>query len=127
MNEKKVGCCTLCDTPVFEIVQRFDPPLSEPKAIGPPTDRAYKVSFVLMDGSIMYLTFCDLCTPTKFPEIWGKVLRSWGRELDDDYRELVGAKRMTKEQRQVNEAWLLGMVHQIPLGIIAVEKWLEEG
>ena len=92
MSKVKIsGCCTVCDKPCFDIRARFaehELYPGEPKQIGRPNDDALKISFFLLDGTIMHLTFCGKCAESlsqeKYLDIWRKVIRSWERELKDE-------------------------------------------
>ena len=85
---KIAGACTLCDKPCFEVMQVYEAHErlpGEPKRLGPPFEDAARVTFLLMDGSKMSLTFCEACAvalaPEQYIDIWRKVLRSWMREI----------------------------------------------
>ena len=89
MSEFKIsGCCSLCDTPVYEVLARFaehERRPGEPKQLGAPDEGATKITFGLFDGTKADLTFCDSCAEElncgQYMEIWRKVMRSWLREI----------------------------------------------
>lgn len=91
MSEFKIaGCCTLCDTPCYDVLatwgadERYP---GEPKRLGQPGDGS-RITFMLLDGSKADLTFCSSCAeslnPSLYIPIWHKVLRSWKREMGPD-------------------------------------------
>lgn len=91
MSDYKIaGHCTTCDAECFEIIERWgehERRPGEPKRIGAPLDGATRITFLLVDGSRMDLTFCKDCaaglTDDSYSSIWQKVLRSWTRELEE--------------------------------------------
>jgi len=91
MSEYKIaGHCSQCDKPCFEVMQVYEAHErlpGEPKKLGPPRADALRITFMLMDGTKMSLTFCASCakslSPPHYTAIWRKVLRSWARELSE--------------------------------------------
>ena len=55
--------------------------------LGPPTEDAMRITFLLYDGSHADMTFCGTCADTLnvagYLEIWNKVIRSWLRQLGE--------------------------------------------
>lgn len=89
-NYKIIGHCTLCDGECFDILERYaagERRPGEPKRIGQPHDGATRITFLLLDGSRMDLTFCAACTSRltteSYTPIWRKVIRSWTREFEE--------------------------------------------
>ena len=88
MSEHKMpGCCSLCDTPAFEILARWDEGekrAGEPKRLGPPNPGTTRVTFMLMNGHITDMTFCGACAPAlkskDYTKLWRKNLAGWTRE-----------------------------------------------
>ena len=88
MSKYKIaGCCTVCDTPVHEVLAVYEaylPRAGEPKSIGPVIGNAVRISFGLYDGTKADYTFCEECganlEPSQYAEIWRKTLRSFMRE-----------------------------------------------
>ena len=77
---KRPGHCTLCEDPVFEILQERD---GEPIKVGQPLENAWRVSFRLSDGTIGDITFCAGCLdaiPNSLDEIWAKCLERFDFE-----------------------------------------------
>lgn len=91
MTDFKIsGHCTICNAAVFDIAAVNEPHErrpGEPKRVGAPHDNAVRITFILFDGSMADMTFCDDCatalSPDSYTEIWRKVLRSWQREIDE--------------------------------------------
>lgn len=83
MNPKVAGLCSKCDAEVYEVRQR-DPRTGLPQRLGAPMPNAHRVTFLLMNGSQMDLTFCHDCVtalePTQFPWLWQRVMVSWAAE-----------------------------------------------
>lgn len=85
---KIVGSCTKCDARCYEVTAmqgEADMYPGEPKQIGAPLEGAVRITFMLMDGTKTFLTFCERCAAEldheSYPEIWKKNIRSWMREL----------------------------------------------
>ena len=90
---KKLGCCTLCGMPVFDMDDRGLLPLEE----------ARRVTLALADGSETDLTFCDGCEvgPEQMPAIHRAMLEAWAAEGE----------------------FGLTQVDNVPLGVIREEPW----
>ena len=125
MNPKKLGCCSVCDAEIYEIKLRYtQPPLERvPRQLGKPLDKAWKVEFVLQDGSTMSLSFCEDCknklNETQFPSLWNRVLESWIFEMRNDVRKVLPAKPLTQPQRENMQKWFANQVNNGMVGIIA--------
>lgn len=82
MKLKRNGCCSKCDCEVFEIVTR-NPETREPLRVGAPLDNAMRAEFIMVNGSIMDLTFCRDCLETLAPSdylpLWLRIMKSWGK------------------------------------------------
>lgn len=91
MSEYKIaGHCTTCNCECFHIVERNgedERRPGEPKRVGKPHDDTVRITFLLINGSRMDLTFCGHCansiTPSDYTPIWQKVMRSWTREIEE--------------------------------------------
>ncbi len=91
MSEYKIaGHCTLCNSECFNIIERNSADErrpGEPKRIGLPHDGTTRITFMLIDGARMDLTFCATCTASvgasSYPGIWQRVIRSWVREFEE--------------------------------------------
>ena len=75
--DKRPGCCTRCETPVYEIGRNG--------AVGRMTDLGTQVEFLLSNGTECDVTFCTTCaaalSPGDFGAVWDAVLDATGREL----------------------------------------------
>ena len=88
MSPHKIGgCCSLCDTPVYDIRQRWDEGekrAGEPKVFGPPNPDATRIEFLLFNGTRTSMTFCGECakalTPEHYTTLWNKNLNGYLRE-----------------------------------------------
>lgn len=115
---KRVGCCTLCDAEVHEIIDRHPaghPYEGLPRRLGPPLKNIRRVRFALADGTICDITFCSECeiTPERMPEIWRRVLEATAYEESNKV-----AIRSTDHQTRV-DAMHIKLVDAIPLGVIS--------
>ena len=125
MNPKKLGCCTVCDKEIYEISLRYtQPPLERfPRKLGIPKEDAWKVEFILRDGSTMSLSFCEACknnlTTGQFPSLWNRVLESWVFEMRDDVRKVLPVKPLTPTQKESMQKWFETQVGNGMLGILA--------
>lgn len=86
---KIAGCCSLCDTPVFEVLQRWDDGekrAGEPKMLGQPNPDTTRIEFLLFNGRLTHMTFCGPCAESLAPEqysaLWNKNLCAYMREQD---------------------------------------------
>ena len=88
MSPKILGACTRCDKNVFEVV-RTDTQTRLPLELGAAHDDAMRVTFILVNGTRMDLTFCADCAstlvPAEFPHIWQRVMLSWISESGADH------------------------------------------
>lgn len=96
---KRPGHCTLCETPVREIVAKHTtgPLKGEPSQLGEWKDNAYRVSYLLSDGSIADITFCENCLDGDFGEIWAAVKDRFMWE-----EEFMAPQRTPKQQEAVD-------------------------
>lgn len=88
MNPKFIGCCSKCDKEVFK-VERRNPETRAPVTVSTPYEDAERLTFVLVDGTRMDLTFCTACAdslqPGEFPFLWQRVMASWVAESGADH------------------------------------------
>lgn len=90
MSPHKIGgCCSLCDDPVFEVMQLWDvgeKRAGEPKRLGPPNEDTTRIEFQLFNGNRTSMTFCGSCaeslTPEQYTLLWNKNLNGYLREQD---------------------------------------------
>ncbi len=88
MSEHKIGgCCSLCDEPCFEVMQRWDEGevrAGESKVVGRPNADAVRIAFRLFNGGFTDMTFCGRCADDLQPEhyavLWRKNLAGYMRE-----------------------------------------------
>lgn len=81
------GCCSLCDQPCFEVMQRWDEGevrAGEPKVIGRPNPDSVRIAFMLFTGGYTDMTFCGQCAadlkPSHYTALWRKNLAGYMRE-----------------------------------------------
>ncbi len=69
---KRPGCCTLCETPVREIVSKHTKGKLKGEAIqfGPWEENAWRVTYLLSDDSTADITFCHDHLDGNYDEIW---------------------------------------------------------
>lgn len=122
---KTAGHCTLCDAEVFEILVKSSN--GTPLRIGKPKDNAWIVTFVLSNGPRMDLTFCEQClddlNPGIYPAIWKKVMESWEKEQDDEFRKSLRVEPLAGKGKDESKKWLAGMSRTPILGILFKETW----
>ena len=129
---KKYGCCTLCDTEVYEIKTYFpEGPLHGfPRKTGRPLPSAWRIDYVLADGSHASLTSCESCLanmkdPANFPSLWAKVMRSF---LFEEYPEVraalpANARTIAEQEHIFNE--LTTLSQKVPIGVISSTRWID--
>lgn len=84
------GSCVLCEARCFEVMamhEAHERLPGEPKQLGQPNSGAVRSTFMLMDGTKAFLTFCEDCAgqdvSPHYSEIWRKIIRTWMRELSE--------------------------------------------
>lgn len=101
--DKRPGCCTRCETPVYEIADNG--------AVGRMTDRGTQVEFLLSDGTECDVTFCNDCAAglalEDFGPMWDAVLAATARELAE--RPLDERARLTMPLMRV---WPLAILRR---------------
>ena len=106
---KVAGCCSKCDAEVFD-VKRRDPATQMPLQLGPAHENAVRVTFVLMNGSTMDITFCADCadglTPSDYAPLWGRVMAAWAKQ-------------------QADSAWAKSQVDNGIAGMLRKQLWRE--
>lgn len=128
---KRPHLCTVCDQQCFEVMALWpdDSPLAgEPRRVGRPTPDAVRVDLVLTDGTRTTFTVHDRCVETleeTLPAAWRKMLERmrWERK----HHKALGQKPFTPEQLAHADAVNLALVHNVPLGVLAVERWVDHG
>ncbi len=123
---KKYGCCTFCDAEVYEIKTYFpEGPLQGfPRKTGRPLPSAWRIDYVLTDGSSTTLTSCETCVPkmtdaANFPAIWAKVVRSFMFEEQPEVRAALPANQRTVAEQEhiLNELTVLSQ--NLPVGVLS--------
>lgn len=124
---KRVGCCSWCDAEVYEVVTRYgEGPLAGfPRQLKGPLPGAHQVHYVLVDGSRCALTSCAACLgsitdPANLPSLWERVIVTFVFEERDDVRTAMPSPPRTAEQKQANQAGILRLMTNPPLGVLAV-------
>ncbi|MEE8327058.1 MAG: hypothetical protein V3R58_08500 [candidate division NC10 bacterium] len=130
MSEKRVGCCSLCNQEVFEAVSRWPSGFvleQQIADVGAPVKGARRVTFLLVNGSLCDMTFCDRCDPvaSNLAKLWKKVCTTMAKELDPKYRAEIGAKQQTDEQRTQSEDNLINLFNNPPVGVLYEQPWSE--
>ena len=136
-SPKKLGCCSLCDKEVFEVIRRASRDCSFPRMIlqvGKPLPEARRATVLLTGGSTMDLTLCGECKldAESLVEVWARVRAGWAQEGCNSYR-----KRYTKELNNgtipdltLAQQWTTGrnqldIAKQIPIGVLYEQSWQE--
>lgn len=88
MTPKLLGCCAKCDREVYDIAQR-DSATRQPIRLGAAHEDATRVTFLLLNGTRMDLTFCKPCAdglqPHDYPFLWQRVMCSWVAQSGADH------------------------------------------
>ena len=117
MKPKRAGCCSNCDTVVFETITVDDD--GWPKRLGKPLDHAWRVTFAMQDGSSANMTYCADCIdkagePRFVVYAWNKALAAFARDIErpgtTEAAKAVVADLVTKNR---------------PLGLIAKRRWTD--
>lgn len=99
MSDRKLaGCCSLCDAPAFEILQRWDEGerrAGEPKRLGPPLPGSMRITFLLLNGRVTDMTVCEACAAVVAPEHYATL---WGKNLAGYLFEQEGKTEMFKHE-----------------------------
>ena len=129
ITPKKIGCCSLCDEPIREVVEtwRSGPLDGEVRQFGAPDEGSLRVSVVLASGSYTDLSTCAKCrmTPETLPLAWKKMLAEMAIQHKDEWRKVRGLSDRTQAQRELHEKMNLRMANDIPLGVLRIRPWLE--
>ncbi len=126
------GCCTICDKPVYEVVNRFpEGHILQGKVdrIGQPLDKAMIVTYVLSNGSATTLTVCEGCIEDARAElsaVWLKCQRSnrWYLRHEAELYGQHAPRRNAEQQAQVRKD-LAASCDLFILGVAKIEKWSE--
>lgn len=117
---KRIGHCTLCDEPAFEVLRVVD---GIPTEIGRPLAGARRVTLVLVDGSRTDLTFCKKCevSASVLPLIHERSREAWAAQSQRSDVHIP----MNERQRWMHGKFNLDQVNNVPLGILFEETWAE--
>lgn len=123
------GLCTLCEEPIYKITKTYplDHELAgEAVAVGKPLGSLRYVTLVLINGNTCRITMCDKCVEVHeelwINRVWENLLNTWKREMSDHWRELIGAKVTTPEQKETQKKNLQYLVHNVAVGVINVAE-----
>ena len=107
---RKPTACICCDGECLEQV-------SEGSGFGPMLDSAQQIEFILSDGSLCDITFCNHCAkelkPAYYHHVWRRCIDSWEEEIDELWRRNRGLKPWTEEEkdkyrRKFYPKWIVG-------------------
>ena len=94
---KWFGLCTLCETEVFDVEQRYGSRMPEPynrlpMRIGKPHENAVRATLQLSNDTECDLTFCRDCLDgieSKAPAVWAKCMEAM--IFENSHRKELGA------------------------------------
>ncbi len=148
VSRKEVGCCSLCDEPVFEVLERFP----EGHPLG---GRIRRISQVLTDPdakrvSLLQLsslecgvdskrlerwakaaqheiTLCSKCSidHTNIVGLWKKCMEAYAECVTVEHQLALGKPPNTQEQQDYSEQVACWMVNTPPIGVMHEQKWSE--
>jgi hypothetical protein len=127
MQRRIPGSSALSDRMLFEVELTWPPGHhfeGQPRRLGQPLPEARRAQLVLANGSRMDVTLhedeiADL--PARLPELHRRICE--GLVWESANRALTGAAPLNETQQAHAEATLLAIVHNPPLGVLAVENW----
>ena len=126
---KKVGCCSLCDKPIMDVIQTWTkgPLAGEVRQFGKFLPDVRRTTLVLVSGAHIDFSFCAICkaTPENLPLIWQKMLLAAGLECSKEWRENHGLKPYDKRQEWGACGVLNRHLNDLPLGILRTRLWSE--
>ncbi len=120
-DRKLIGCCTVCDEPIFEVASRHTegPYKGEIKQLGAPLPGARRLTMVRISGNTSYLSLCAECevTSENLPTLAKKEVAAmvFERNLAKD----------TMAQAEHREKVLRLFEFDIPLGVLGETPWSE--
>lgn len=129
MSKKLIGCCSLCDKEVAEILQRYPQGhlyVGEPVRIGKFFEDARRATLILTNGSQMDITVCQNCAeelPTSLCKLWVKIVSAWKLETTDAHRVAINASAYTEKQRLEVDKWFQTASKEPPVGVLKIENW----
>lgn len=84
---------------------------------GPMKESAQQIEFLLSDGSLCHISFCNACAkslrPTDYEAVMNRAILSWEEEIDDPWRVRRGLPPWTEDQKQIYRQhyyslWIVG-------------------
>lgn len=128
---KVPGCCTLCGEPCFDIQTVWphdDPRAGQPRRIGQAHEDALRADLVLIDGTRTTVTVHARCfdgLDALLPAVWRAMLERmrWERKA----HRLLKQAPFSPAQHAHADAVNLELVFNVPLGVLAVERWVDHG
>ena len=102
---KRPGCCTLCEKPGREVVSKHTKGKLKGETIqfGPWMDNAWRVTYLMSDGSTADMTFCEEHLDGDFEEIRKIYTDRFLWEEDPEIRALKGNPARTAVQQHAVE------------------------
>jgi hypothetical protein len=129
MSRKILGCCSLCDKPILDVVSRWvdGPNKGEVREFGSILPGARRITLVLLSGATIDFSFCGTCKPSSknLPLIWSKMLEAAGLECSAEWRKNHSLEPYNKKQELAACAVLLRQLHDLPLGVLKSQPYTE--
>jgi len=129
LNKKLTGCCSICDTAVFDIVRVYPvghPYHGEPLSLGAPLDTAFKLTMLLTSGDHIDITVCSNCIENNkinYNDLWERIKYSWGVEVSDKNCIALNKPVYNEKQKVQLKAWLTRMSNEMILGVMCSRPW----
>jgi len=127
---KRVGCCTICDKKVFEVKEVFNKAPMEgwPRRLGKPTDDAWRIDYIMLDGSHIHLTFCTECLetaqqPETYPALWNSVLQTFIWESQPEVRRIMPCAAHTPKQQEAFDQFIEAQMKNALVSVLVAQKW----
>jgi hypothetical protein len=120
-DRKYIGCCTLCDEPIFEVVSRHTEGSykGEIKQVGAPLPGARRLTLVRMSGRTSFCSLCEKC------EVTSENITVLAKK---ELAAMVYERRIavdTMEQADNREKMLRLFAFDVPLGVLGEIPWSE--
>ena len=128
-----LGVCSACSRPVFQILashkgsgdDRVD---GTPSKIGDPVSDAHLLTLTQVDGRVMRITVHAQCrdlSSSRFKNVWRNIREQEAACSEDAYRIARGGSALPEDQRKADEARLVALVRNPPIGILCAQPWQE--
>lgn len=115
---KKAGCCSCCDEDCMEHHYPHDHPnAGQECGVGRMSDHAQQIDFLMSDGSISSITFCNHCaaevTPSDYSAVMKRAVISWEEEISDEWRTRNGLSVWKEDmklayRKRFSPIWIVG-------------------